>query len=247
MSPFCRGSSRLIWSWGEGAPPAKRSFRRRSPPSKVPSQPGDDDLAAGRGPEASRLQQHVDEAGAPAQGLAPGVVHLSHHRDGLALVLLDLHLHLRVHEEVAGEEGRELALDLGHGEAGHRHLAQQGQGDDPAGLNGGGAGQVVVAEDVQLEHVPGAHARTRGRGGGGLLGRSAGAAARGLAGGAWGVAVGGVLSQGRGQRSAASMQASRHRAHRLTEVPKRPRPICTMNPSVVRSKPGRLERRRSRR
>ena len=114
MSPFSEGQLQVDLVLGRGSAAREAQLQGTPAPVEGALHAGDDHLSAGRGLEAPRLQEHVDEAGASAQGLAPGAVDLTDHGDELALVLLDLHLHLRVHEEVAGEEGRELSLDLGH-------------------------------------------------------------------------------------------------------------------------------------
>ena len=125
------------------------------PSSKVPSVRVISTSPEARGVKPPASRSTSTSRVRPRRGLRPGRVHLAHHRHELALVLLDLDLHLRVHQVVAREQGGELALDLGDREAGHLHLAQQRQGDRAVRLHGGGAREVVVAEDRDLEHVAG--------------------------------------------------------------------------------------------
>ncbi len=73
-SPLCRGSSRLIWSWGEGALPPNRSFIVRAPPANVPSL-----LVMMTSPEAVGLKPPDSTSTSmsrvrPLRGLRPGLL-----------------------------------------------------------------------------------------------------------------------------------------------------------------------------
>ena len=162
------------------------------PPSKVPSRARDHDLARGARREAAGLDQHVDR-GACGRAAACGRACSPRPR-----TITNWLWYSRTFTSTCGltrkssaSSARDLALDLGDGEPGHRHLAQQRVGDAAVRLHRRDARQVGVVEDGDLEDVAGADlvvAAAEARGGGGRTGWGR----RGVAAAGRGAAVGGA-------------------------------------------------------
>ena len=220
MSPWRSVVSRPAWASGVREPAAKRRRARLRAVLERAVHAGHRDLAGRARPEPARVDQHVHQPRAPAQRLAAGRDHLAEHRHELALVVLDRDLDLRADQVVAAEQLGELRLDLRHGEAEDRHLAQQRQRDGAAGLHGGRAREVVVAEHHHLQHVARHRRGTRARpaparptAAHGRLGRGAAAAAGGRGGRR--LRAGGGR---RGERQQGGEHGPHHRAGRPQEA-----------------------------
>ena len=237
MSPFCRGSSRLIWSCGVGAVPPKRSFIERAPPSKVPSlrvmtiSPE----AVGRNPPASSSTSMSRVR--PRKGLRPGLLTSPTTETDWLWYSLTFTSTCGFTRKSRARRVVSLRCTSATVRPPTGTSPRRGRAMTPLGCTVGVRVRSSLPNTTSSSTSP---APTRYSGGVGLA--AGGGGSRAVVGG------GGRRGGRRGRLDESGQQQHReHRVHRLTEVPKSPTPICTRKPSVVRLKPGRLERRRSRR